>query len=319
MQIPQQNTRAIQSFLSYLKVEKGLAQLTIAAYAGDLQQFAEVVQKKGRVITAATRRDVRDFLDQQNEKGIAARARARRLSCLRHFYKHLLMDKAIKEDPTLNIASPSQWKVLPKALSEAETETLLAKPAARTLARRKDAPARQLRDLAIFELLYAGGLRVSEVTGIRMLDLKLEENMVMVRGKGDKQRIVPLGKKAREAMEDYIAHGRALLMGKTPSPFLFLAPGGHTLTRARVWQLLNEASRDGRHVSPHMLRHSCATHMVNNNADLRSVQTLLGHADISTTQIYTHMAMDRLQTVMNLHPRAMKRPGGRPAAETERE
>ena len=308
VKIQQQNQRMMQGFLSYLKVEKGLAPLTILAYQGDLQQFAVLVLKKGRMLLEATRRDVREFLDEQNDRGIAARARARKLSCLRHFYKYLLMDKVIKEDPTLNIASPSQWKVLPKALSEKETLALLSIPKKRILSKRKDASARVLRDTALFELLYAGGLRVSEATGIHMMDLKLEENLVMVRGKGNKERIVPLGGAAHTALQRYITEGRSVLMGKTPSAFLFVAPGGKALTRARVWQLLNEASEGGRHASPHMLRHSCASHMVSHGADLRSVQTLLGHADISTTQIYTHLAMDRLQTVVReYHPRAVRR------------
>ena len=159
----------------------------------------------------------------------------------------------------------------------------------------------------MLELLYASGMRVSELIGVRLEDLKLELGHVLVRGKGDKERIVPLGRAAQEAIRNYMSDGREKLLCGKASPMLFVRRGGSRLTRERVWQILNAASKSGRHASPHMLRHSCATHMVENGADLRTVQTILGHADISTSQIYTHVALDRLRTVYRKHhPRANK-------------
>ena len=166
-----------------------------------------------------------------------------------------------------------------------------------------------LRDRAMIELLYAGGVRVSEVADARLEDLKLEMGYILVRGKGDKERMVPLGVPAQQALQQYLKNGRELLSKKKRSPLLFVGTGGRRLTRQRIWQLVGKASLStGRHASPHMLRHSCATHMVENGADLRTVQTILGHSDISTTQIYTHVALDRLKSVYaKHHPRAKAR------------
>jgi integrase/recombinase XerD len=159
----------------------------------------------------------------------------------------------------------------------------------------------------MLELLYAAGLRVSEIIGVKLEDLKLELGYVLVRGKGDKERLVPLGRAAQDAIRRYIENGRGLLLGEKVSPILFVRRGGGRLTRQRVWQMVNSASASGRHASPHMLRHSCATHMVENGADLRTVQTILGHADVSTTQVYTHVALDRLKNVYRkYHPRGSK-------------
>ena len=159
-----------------------------------------------------------------------------------------------------------------------------------------------LRDRAMLELLYAGGVRVSEVADARLEDLKLEMGYIMVRGKGDKERMVPLGSPAQQALQQYLQRGREVIVGKKSSPLLFVGSSGRRLTRQRVWQLVDKASLgSGRHASPHMLRHSCATHMVENGADLRTVQTILGHSDISTTQIYTHVALDRLKSVYSKH------------------
>jgi integrase/recombinase XerD len=170
---------------------------------------------------------------------------------------------------------------------------------------RKLSEALAARDRAMLEVLYAGGLRVSELVRARLEDLKLESGYVLVRGKGDKERIVPLGHAAENALQAYLAEPRSWLCREKTSPFLFVARGGHSLTRQRAWELVKAASEaNGRHASPHMLRHSCATHMVENGADLRTVQTLLGHADISTTQVYTHLALDRLKKVYQKHPRA---------------
>jgi integrase/recombinase XerD len=238
---------------------------------------------------------------------VDGRSVGRKLSALRHLYRYLLLDKLIAYDPTLNIDSPKQWKVLPKSLARDEVEGILRFPF--PTSNRKDTEALAVRDRAMLEVFYAGALRVSEMIGVKLEDLKLEMGYMLVRGKGDKERIVPLGKSAQETLSSYIMTSRPVLMAGKMSPLLFAGRGGKKLTRQRVWQIVGVASSaEGRHASPHMLRHSCATHMVENGADLRTVQTILGHSDISTTQVYTHLALDRLKNVYQKHhPRAKAR------------
>jgi integrase/recombinase XerD len=190
-------------------------------------------------------------------------------------------------------------------------ETILRGP--KQTSNGKEAAAITLRDCAMLEMFYAGALRVSEIVGVKLEDLKLEMGYVLVRGKGDKERIVPLGRSAQDALAAYIKNSRPKFTAGKSSPFLFLGRGARKLTRQRVWQMVQATSTaTGRKASPHMLRHSCATHMVENGADLRTVQTILGHADISTTQVYTHVALDRLKNVyLSHHPRAKLRTGNR--------
>lgn len=302
---PSKDERLVRAFLDYLRIEKGLSPQSIAAYGTDLRQFREHLSAN-RGLARAQREDIRRFLDRMKDNSVEARSVARKLSALRHFYRFLLLDRHITHDPTLNIDSPRQWKVLPKALSTSEVNTLLNAP--RAVSDRKEAAALVLRDKAMLEVFYGGAVRVSEIVGLRLLDLKRDQGYVIVRGKGDKERIVPLGAPALQAIEEYLRQGRPVLLGAKSSPVLFLARGGHALTRHRVWQVVDAVSAGGRHASPHMLRHSCATHMVTNGADLRTVQTILGHSDISTTQVYTHLAMDRLKSVFkDHHPRARRR------------
>jgi integrase/recombinase XerD len=322
------NSRVLSSFLDYLKIEKGLAPLSISAYTTDICQFSEFLEKRKRLLLTARRTDVRDFLQQLFSNQVDGRSVGRKLSALRHLYRYLLLDKKIEHDPTLNIESPRQWKVLPKALARDEMEATLAAPLTQHGAAHstKDSAALAARDRAMLEVFYAGALRVSEIVNAKLEDLKLEAGYMLVRGKGDKERVVPLGRSAQEALTEYLAQSRPVLAaGKrsapsnaTPatvaasarnSPLLFIARGGRKLTRQRIWQMVRAASAtSGRTASPHMLRHSCATHMVENGADLRTVQTILGHADISTTQVYTHLALDRLRTVYQKHhPRAKAR------------
>ncbi len=323
-----QNERVIADFAGYLRVERGLAPLTISAYRRDLQQFADFVAKKDKPLNSVTRADVRNYLESVSDS-LDGRSIARKLSTLRHLYKFLLRDGMIAEDPTLNIDSPSQWKVLPKALSNGEVEAMLkVRPAKLGTAK----AAMALRDRAILELLYAGALRVSELTSLKLADLKLDAGYILVKGKGDKERIVPLGKSAQAVLQSYLTEARPQLLPRRSrseplrdagalrkttasgemqsSPVLFIARGGKGLGRLRIWQIVSEiAKQAGRHASPHMLRHSCATHMVQNGADLRTVQSILGHADISTTQVYTHTAIDHLKDVYRKHhPRARLRP-----------
>jgi len=305
------NSSVVSSFLDYLKIEKGLAALTISAYTRDIGQFAEAIEKQKRTLMNARPEDVRGFIQQLFSNSVDARSVARKLSALRHMYRFLLLDKRVDRDPTLNIPLPKQWKILPKALGREEVEQMLS-PGLVTTASAHTGSSREIlsvRNRAMFEVFYAGALRVSEVVSLRMEDVKLEMGYVLVRGKGDKERIVPIGRSAQEALTIYLRDARPALMTGKSSPHLFIARGAKRITRQRVWQMVGTASEQaGRHASPHMLRHSCATHMVENGADLRTVQTLLGHADISTTQVYTHVALDRLKSVYQKHhPRAKAR------------
>ncbi len=317
------NSRVVSGFLDYLRIEKGLARLSISAYATDISQFSEFLERRKRLLLTARRSDVREFLQQLFSYQVDGRSVGRKLSALRHLYRYLLLDKKIDYDPTLEIESPRQWKVLPKALARDEMEATLGAPLKRLSASSGDAQhaaALAVRDRAMLEVFYAGALRVSEIVNAKLEDLKLDAGYMLVRGKGDKERVVPLGRSAQEALSEYLTKARPLLAaGKVSgrsarsaakdSPLLFIARGGRMLTRQRIWQMVRAASADsGRAASPHMLRHSCATHMVENGADLRTVQTILGHADISTTQVYTHLALDRLRTVYQKHhPRAKAR------------
>jgi integrase/recombinase XerD len=301
------NARLLSGFLDYLRIEKGLAPLTTSAYSTDIGQFAEFLEQRGRTLAKAARTDVRDFLQELFSNSVDGRSVGRKLSALRHLYRYMLLDKMIAHDPTLNIETPKQWKVLPKSLAREEMGAVLNSPQA--VSNKKEAAAIALRDRAMLEVFYAGALRVSEMVGVKLEDLKLDMGYLLVRGKGDKERIVPLGKAAQEVLADYLKSARPVLANGKGSPQLFLGRGARKLTRQRVWQMVGAASgAAGRHASPHMLRHSCATHMVENGADLRTVQTILGHSDISTTQVYTHLALDRLKNVYQKHhPRAKAR------------
>jgi len=321
------NLSLLEDYQAYLCVEKGLRPLTCEAYDSDLKTFAEFIERRQGVLLTATQEDVAAFLEDLRVHDIVQRSAARKLSCLRGFYKWLLLDRRIHHDPTVNIESPKAWKVLPKSLAEPEVAEMLERAALK--AEHPQARAAVLRDRAILELLYAGGLRVSEVTALSTGDLALDLGRVQVRGKGDKERIVPLGRAALEALEIYLQQGRPHLarissthkghvvkLDRTrpeamrqksgrDATRLFLSLRGMPLTRQWVWHVVKMA---GSTASPHRLRHSCATHMVEHGADLRSVQLLLGHADISTTQVYTHLALNRLKEVHRQHhPRATRR------------
>jgi integrase/recombinase XerD len=310
----QGNLALIKDYQAYLRVEKGLRPLTCEAYDSDLKTFAEFLEGRQGVLLTAVQQDVAAFLEHLRDHGIDARSMARKLSCLRGFYKWLLLDRRIHHDPTVNIESPKTWKVLPKSLAEPEVAEMLERAA--MAASHPQAQATALRDRAILELLYAAGLRVSEVTSLSTGDLSLDAGRVQVRGKGDKERIVPLGRSAVEAIELYLREGRPHLaristkrkvpVARQDATRLFLSLRGMPLTRQWIWHLVKLANATA---SPHRMRHSCATHMVEHGADLRSVQLLLGHADISTTQVYTHLALGRLKAVHRQHhPRAAVRP-----------
>jgi integrase/recombinase XerD len=282
-------------------VEKGLRPLSCEAYERDLLQFAEHLEGESATLLDGTQAGVAGFLEHLAKHNVESRSAARKLSCLRGFYRWLLLDKRIHRDPTLNLESPSTWKVLPKSLAVSEVDSMMER--AGLAADHPQADAIALRDRAILELLYAAGLRVSELTGLNVADLSLDAGRALVRGKGDKERIVPLGRASIQALESYLKNGRPALEKKSASR-LFLSARGAPLGRGWVWRLVKHSDHAA---SPHMLRHSCATHMVERGADLRTVQTLLGHADIATTQVYTHLALGRLKAVhREHHPRAKR-------------
>ena len=300
------NVQIVREYVVYLRVEKGMRPATCEAYRRDLEQFAEQMEGREGLLLTATQEDVSQFMEGLRGHGVESRSIARKLSALRGFYRWLLMDKKIAKDPTVNVETPSSWKVLPKSLAEAEVSEMLERTG--TAARVPDSDRIALRDHAILELLYGGGLRVGEICALRVEDLQLEAGWAQVRGKGDKERIVPLGRSAVEALERYLAQGRPELARAGVQRALFLSVRGKPLTRQWVWEMVRGASPVGQKASPHKLRHSCATHMVEHGADLRSVQTLLGHADIATTQVYTHMALGRLKQVHRTHhPRGRRR------------
>ena len=305
------NARMVREYCDYLRVERGLRPASCTAYALDLEQFAEHMEARDGLLMTAVQADVSAFMERLRGNGVESRSIARKLSGLRGFYRWLLMDKKIGHDPTVNIETPASWKVLPKSLAESEVAEMLERTG--VAARAADADALALRDHAILELLYAGGLRVGEICALREEDMHLDQARAQVRGKGDKERIVPLGEKAVAAIEVYLQRGRPGLAkpgtGARVQRALFLSKNGNALTRQWVWEMVRAVSSPGTKASPHRLRHSCATHMVEHGADLRSVQTLLGHADIATTQVYTHVAMEHLKQVHRLHhPRGRKRP-----------
>jgi integrase/recombinase XerD len=303
----------VREFVAYLRVEKGLRPASCEAYQRDLEQFAEHVEGRDGLLVGVTQADVSGFMQGLRGHGVESRSIARKLSCLRGFYRWLVMDKRIAHDPTVNVETPASWKVLPKSLAVGEVAEMLERTA--VAARSDDADGLALRDHAILELLYAGGLRVGEICSLRVEDLHLDQGRAQVRGKGDKERIVPLGRSAVEALERYLTVGRPGLVKSglerasyTVQRALFLSVRGKALTRQWVWEMVRSVSGTGSKASPHMLRHSCATHMVERGADLRSVQTLLGHADIATTQVYTHVALGHLKKVhREHHPRGKRR------------
>jgi integrase/recombinase XerD len=300
---PASDVVLVREYITHLTVERGLRPLSCEAYQRDLEMFAEFLESIASTLLTAEQSSVSGFMHHLREHGIESRSIARKLSCLRGFYRWLLKDKRIDRDPTVNIESPASWKVLPKSLAESEVAAMLEHTG--IAARAANATGIALRDHAILELLYAGGLRVGEIVTLRQEDLRLEAASIQVRGKGDKERIIPLHAKAVAALETYVQRGRPELLSAAHGlqRTLFLSVRGNPLTAQVVWQMVRNVS--GGKASPHKLRHSMATHLVEHGADLRTVQTLLGHADIATTQVYTHLAIDRLKQVHRLHhPRA---------------
>jgi integrase/recombinase XerD len=295
----------IHVFLSYARVEKGLSQNTILAYSRDLKRFSEFLAKRNKhKLDKVNRDDVVDFLSGLYKEKLDSRSVARYLVSLRSIYKYMLMEELITVDPTENLESPKIRQSLPTYLRVEEVDRILAAPNLAT-------PI-GLRDRAMLEVLYSTGLRVSELLSLRLTDLDMRMGSVRCIGKGDKERLVPIGRKAISAVEQYLAGARPQFIqkgGSTPyHQVLFLTRGGRKLSRISVWKILHDYGTKvglrGR-LTPHKLRHSFATHLLEGGADLRSVQLMLGHADISTTQIYTHVVEERLKQIYKAHhPRA---------------
>jgi integrase/recombinase XerD len=288
-------------YLDYLTVERGLAPNTRASYSADLLKFLTYLKAGGISDWSQVRySEVMGFLSQSQEQGLAPRSRARMLSALRGFFKFMLRDSHLRESPVANLASPRLRRQLPVILSVAEVERLLARP-------NLELPLGQ-RDTAMLEVLYGTGLRVSELVALTMGRVNLEVGFLVVLGKGSRERIVPAGEVATEAVRSYVKEARPLLLKGRTTETLFVTNRGAAMTRQGFWKLLKKYGREAglkKKLSPHILRHSFATHLLERGADLRSVQMMLGHADISTTQIYTHVARERLREVhKKYHPRA---------------
>ncbi|HLK05865.1 MAG TPA: site-specific tyrosine recombinase XerD [Candidatus Acidoferrum sp.] len=295
---------AISSFLTHVQVEKGLAVNTHAAYKRDLAKFEDFAKKRKLVLEKITQDDLVDFLAGLYRQKLESKTVARHLVSLRNFFRHAQVHDAIADDPAANLESPKIRKSLPGYLRLEEVERLLQQPDGST--------PQGLRDRAMLEVLYSTGLRVSELTGLKVSDLDVKVGCVRCIGKGDKERVVPVGRKALGIVEKYLREGRPeLLRGARNglvSPFLFVNRSGAKISRVGVWKILSNYGRQAGlrlSLTPHMLRHSFATHLLERGADLRSVQLMLGHADISTTQIYTHVVEERLKQVYKAHhPRA---------------
>jgi integrase/recombinase XerD len=291
----------ISSFLTHVRVEKGLSSNTVSAYRRDLLKFNDFARKRKLSLEAVRRDDVVDFLAGLYRQKLESKTVARHLVSLRNFFRFAQIQGVIPEDPSANLESPKIHRNLPGYLRLDDVERLLDQPDVKT--------ARGLRDRAMLEVLYSTGLRVSELIGLRTSDLDAKIGCLRCIGKGDKERIVPVGKKAIVIVEKYLRDSRPKLLGKgTGNPALFVNRRGKSLSRVGVWKILAAYGRQAgmrTALTPHMLRHSFATHLLERGADLRSVQLMLGHADISTTQIYTHVVEERLKRIYKAHhPRA---------------
>jgi integrase/recombinase XerD len=294
---------AISSFLTHVQVEKGLAANTLSAYRRDLAKFEDFAKKRKLTLVAVKPDDLVDFLASLYRQKLESKTVARHLVTLRNFFRHAQVQDLITEDPTAHLESPKIRRSLPGYLRLEEVERLLELPDQTT--------PLGLRDRAMLEVLYSTGLRVSELTSLRVMDLDTKVGCVRCIGKGDKERIVPVGRKALAMVEKYLRHGRTALIAtnRTSSgAFLFVNRRGGRISRVGVWKIFSSYGRKaGLRVplTPHMLRHSFATHLLERGADLRSVQLMLGHSDISTTQIYTHVVEERLKQIYKAHhPRA---------------
>jgi integrase/recombinase XerD len=295
----------VLDFLAYLEFERGLSRNTLEAYRGDLLQLGRFLAERHMSALDATAADISDFLtglasgDADHRPSSPATIH-RKSACLRSFYRHLRREGLRETDPTATLSAPRRSRKLPQVLTRGEVESLLAQP--------DGTDPHALRDRALLELMYASGLRASEAIGLELGDLDVEERVLRARGKGSKERVVPIGQAALRALSAYLERGRPALVKNRPEPYLFLNFRGGQLTRQGLYKIVRRhATTAGLadRMSPHTLRHTFATHLLAGGCDLRSVQEMLGHADVSTTQLYTHLSSDRLKDVyFKAHPRA---------------
>jgi integrase/recombinase XerD len=291
---------AIDAYLDHLRVGRRLADHTVESYAHDLVLLTKFAAARHQAAAALTRADLEAFVRQLMSEGRAPRSVARTVAAVRGFFTYLVLDRQIAVSPAEDLHAPRAWPALPKYLSIEEVDRLIEQPDVGTV--------RGIRDRTLIEVLYATGLRVSELIGLKPADLNLPAGYLTCTGKGSKERIVPLGDTAATWVRRYTAEARPLLLARRPSPWLFVNARGGGLTRVGFWKILKQYGVSAgitRHLSPHVLRHSFATHLLDRGADLRAIQMMLGHADLSTTQIYTHVLEARLRTVYDrCHPRA---------------
>jgi integrase/recombinase XerD len=305
-------------FLAYLEFERGLSRNTLEAYRSDLLQFGRFIAAREVDALTATGADVSDFLTDlakgdphgspNGSRGTGGNGRApasaatlhRKAACLRSFYRHLRRENLLDSDPTAALSSPRRGKRLPEVLTRSEVQALLSAP--------KGSDPASLRDRALLEVMYACGLRASEVIGLEVTDIDLDEGLLRARGKGSKERVVPVGSAAVAALRSYLAHGRPALVKLAPERALFVNFRGQALTRQGLYKIVRRHATSvglADRMSPHTLRHTFATHLLSGGCDLRSVQEMLGHADVATTQLYTHLSPDHLKDVyFRAHPRA---------------
>jgi integrase/recombinase XerD len=297
---PTRSDETIDAYIGYLRDVRRMSPNTLSSYARDLRSLGDFADARQQPVTALARRDLEAFTRQLMSGGLAPRSVARTIAAVRGFYKFLLVEKKLEMDPAEDLRAPRAWPALPKYLDLEEVDRLLAQPDVST--------PRGIRDKALIELLYATGLRVTELLSLKPGDISLDAGYLTCIGKGDKQRIVPLGDSAADWIRRYVREARPALLKKRASKWLFVnARAGGQLSRVGFWKLLKEygiKAGVSREISPHVLRHSFATHLLDRGADLRAIQMMLGHADLSTTQIYTHVLEARLRTVYDkFHPR----------------
>ena len=291
----------LDSFLSYLVVEKGLSENTLESYGRDLKKFLLFIKSRG--ITSAREikyGDILDFMTRSREEGLNATTIVRSMVSVKQFFKYLLSEKVLSEDPTAHIKTPKMKKAIPGVISLDDVESILGAP--------DESTPEGLRDAAMLEILYATGIRVSELIGLKLNDVNFELGFVVVYGKGSKERVVPIGDKAREKLLSYLRDSRPALLKGREAKALFVTRRGAGMTRQGFWKIIKaQALKAGvtKKISPHTLRHSFATHLLERGADLRTIQVMLGHSDISTTQIYTHVESERLKEIhKKYHPRS---------------
>ncbi|MFZ2356833.1 MAG: site-specific tyrosine recombinase XerD [Candidatus Omnitrophota bacterium] len=297
----------IETFLNYISVERGLAKNTMLSYKDDLGFYMDFLQSRSiNALSATSRNDITNFMLNQKDKGISSSSISRRLAAIKSFYRFLVREKLLKSDPTSLIDSPKLWKKIPETLSLNEVSALINSPDLRQ--------TQGIRDKAILETLYATGMRVSEAGNLKIDNINMDIGFLRCIGKGNKERVIPLGKKAIVSLKRYLEVSRPVLLKEGPhevnkkeNEYLFLNRFGKKLSRQSIWKLLQRYGLSAgikKHIKPHILRHSFATHLLERGADLRSVQEMLGHANISTTQIYTHINKDRLKSIHRMfHPR----------------